>query len=159
MPVLYGVSGAGAAPAQASAPSPTSESRMLPRIARGPRNSARTPRAISRGTVARSISASARSCDREGMGRGSQRLPAAGGVSGCGFVSKRIVKMSTPEMPSTSAWCVFDRIAKRPPSMPSTSHISHSGLSRSSCCENTRPASARSCSSEPGAGSAVARMW
>ena len=60
--------------------------------------------------------------------------------------------MSTPEMPSTSAWWVFESIAKRSPSRPSTSQISQSGLSRSSCWANTRPASALSCSSEPGAG-------
>ena len=40
--------------------------------------------------------------------------------------------------------------AKPPPSRPSTIHISHSGLERSSCWEKIRPASSRSCSSEPG---------
>ena len=43
-------------------------------------------------------------------------------------------------------------IAKRPPSRPSTSQISHSGLVRSSRWENSRPGEARSCSSPPGVG-------
>ena len=63
--------------------------------------------------------------------------------------------MSTPEMPSTSAWCVLPRIAKRSPSSPSTSHSSHSGLLRSSCCEKARPARCLSCSSLPGGGQRV----
>ena len=67
--------------------------------------------------------------------------------------------MSTPEMPSTSAWWVFESIAKRSPSSPSTSHTSQSGLSRSSCWEKTRPARSISWRSEPGEGRAVARTW
>ena len=43
-------------------------------------------------------------------------------------------------MPSTRAWCVFASIAKRSPARPSTIQISQSGLSRSACCEKTRPA-------------------
>ena len=62
-------------------------------------------------------------------------------------------------MPSTSAWWVFEISAKRLPSSPWTSHVSHSGLARSSCWEWMRAASVRSCSSEPGDGSAVWRMW
>ena len=64
-----------------------------------------------------------------------------------------------PEIPSTSAWWVFESTANAPPSSPSASQSSQSGLSRSSCCANTRPASSRSCCSEPGAGSAVERTW
>ena len=62
-------------------------------------------------------------------------------------------------MPSTSAWWVLEITAKRLPMSPWTSQISHSGLARSSCWECTRAAIARSCSSEPGEGSAVWRMW
>ena len=50
--------------------------------------------------------------------------------------------MSTPEMPSTSAWWVFATSAKRPPDMLCTSHISHSGLERSRRCENSAPGQA-----------------
>ena len=126
---------------------------------RGPRNTARTERAISAGIVARSTIASPSSCAEEGSGRGSQRSPVSVGAAGSGEVSNSTDMMSTPEMPSTSAWWVFDSIAKRSPSSPSTSQISQSGLSRSSCWAKTRPARSFSCSSEPGAGSAVERTW
>ncbi len=67
--------------------------------------------------------------------------------------------MSTPETPSTRAWWVLVMIAKRLRSRPWTSHSSQSGFERSSGCEKTRPAMFRSCSSEPGAGSAEWRTW
>ncbi len=67
--------------------------------------------------------------------------------------------MSTPETPSTSAWWVFEISAKRLSSRPCTSQISHSGFERSSRWEKMRPTSWRSCSSEPGRGSAVWRTW
>ena len=67
--------------------------------------------------------------------------------------------MSTPETPSTSAWWVLESRAKRSSATPSTSHSSHSGRSRSSGWENTRPASRLSSSSPPGRGSAVWRTW
>ena len=67
--------------------------------------------------------------------------------------------MSTPETPSTSAWWVFETIAKRLRVRPWTSQNSQSGLVRSSCCEKTRAARFRSCSSEPGDGSAEWRTW
>ena len=62
-------------------------------------------------------------------------------------------------MPSTSAWWVLEISAKRLPSSPWTSHVSHSGFARSSCWEWMRAARLRSCSSEPGCGSAVWRTW
>jgi hypothetical protein len=40
--------------------------------------------------------------------------------------------MSTPETPSTNAWCVFEISAKRPPSSPCTIQTSQSGFERSS---------------------------
>ena len=67
--------------------------------------------------------------------------------------------MSTPETPSTIAWWVLLISAKRLRSSPWTSQSSQSGFERSSCCEKTRPASRRSWSSLPGAGSAVWRTW
>ena len=45
--------------------------------------------------------------------------------------------MSTPETPSTRQWWLLQTIAKRSPSRPSTSHISHSGFERSRRCEKT----------------------
>ena len=62
-------------------------------------------------------------------------------------------------MPSTTAWWVLEISAKRLPSSPWTSHVSHSGFARSSCWEWMRAARLRSCASEPGAGSAVWRTW
>ena len=51
-------------------------------------------------------------------------------------------------------------IAKRsPPSSPSTTHISHSGFERSSCCDMMRPERRFSCRTSPGRGSAVWRTW
>ena len=67
--------------------------------------------------------------------------------------------MSTPETPSTSAWWLLVTSAKRPSSTLSISHISHSGFERSRRWEKTRAARIRSCSSLPGAGRAVWRMW
>ena len=67
--------------------------------------------------------------------------------------------MSTPDTPSTRAWCVLVRSAKRLRVRPCTSHSSQSGFERSSCWEKTRAAIRRSCSSEPGAGSAEWRTW
>ena len=67
--------------------------------------------------------------------------------------------MSTPETPSTRQWWVLVTIAKRSPSTLSTSHISQSGFERSRRWEKTRAARVRSCSSLPGAGRAVWRMW
>ena len=49
--------------------------------------------------------------------------------------------------------------AKRFRVSPWTSHSSQSGFVRSSCWEKTRAAILRSCSSEPGAGSAEWRTW
>jgi hypothetical protein len=67
--------------------------------------------------------------------------------------------MSTPEIPSTSAWWVLAISAKRRPAMRSTSQISHSGLERSRRWEKSRPASRFSAASSPGRGSAVWRTW
>ena len=81
------------------------------------------------------------------------------GGSGTGLRSNRTVAMSTPDTPSTTAWCVFVRSAKRFRVRPCTSHSSQRGFDRSSCWEKTRAAIRRSWSSEPGAGSAECRTW
>ena len=84
---------------------------------------------------------------RVDQGRGARLRPrrpvvdAARPASGTGSRSKRTVPMSTPETPSTIAWWVLVRIAKRSRSRPCTSHSSQSGFERSSCCEKTRAAS------------------
>ena len=116
------------------------------------------PRNTSPGTVARSSNASASSSASLGSGRGTQ---GSGWTVGGGsvLVSNSTVVMSTPEMPSTRAWCVLAISANRSPARRLTREISHSGLSRSSCWENSRPHSLRSCSSLPGRGSAVLRTW
>ena len=95
---------------------------------RGPRRAARAPRTISRGLVARSCSASRSRSRLVGSGRGAHFGGRTGGWSGCSSRSKRTVVMSTPEMPSTSAWWLLPTTAKRSPSSPSTSHSSQSGL-------------------------------
>ena len=112
-------SGLGGAPPPANAKAPTAErlSRALPSTWRGPRHSARLPRTISPGTVARSSSASASSCAPLGTGRGIQGSGSGVGA-GSGVVSNSTVVMSTPETPSTSAWCVLAIIAKRSPLRP-----------------------------------------
>ena len=126
---------------------------------RGPRRAARTPRTISGGLVRRSRQASPSSFRSVGSGRASQGGGEDGEPCGSASRSKRTVVMSTPETPSTSAWWLLPMIAKRPSRRPSTSHSSQSGLLRSSCWEKIRAARLRSCSSEPGAGSAVWRTW
>ena len=94
-----------------------------------------------------------------GVGLGIHGASSWGTGTGTGARSNRTVIRSTPAMPSTSAWWFLEMSAKRPPSRPCTSHVSHSGLERSSACEYMRATSARSCSSEPGPGSAVWRTW
>ena len=85
--------------------------------------------------------------------RAASAARARGGVSG----SARGVEQHGRDVDAGDA--VHQRVvglatstAKRSPSRPSTSQISHSGLSRSSRCENTRPGECRSCSSLPGRG-------
>ena len=98
----------------------------------------------------------------EGSGSGAQAARSSGSA-GTGERSNSTVEMSTPAMPSTSAWCVFEISAKRsPPSSPCRpwiSHTSQSGFERSSRWEKMRPTSWRSWSIEPGAGRAVWRRW
>ncbi len=137
---LKGLGGAGWSPAHASAPSAISVSPAFCAIVRGPRNAARTPRTISRGAIARSSSASASSSASLGSGRGIHSCSGGATGIGSGAESNRTVAMSTPEMPSTSAWWVLDSTAKRSSASPSTSHSSHSGRVRSSGWEKTRPA-------------------
>ena len=104
MSTLNGLGGAGALmPARVVAPTLTTLSFTCATALRGARSSARVPRPISAGTVARSISASPSNLAEPGSGlavhgAGGRDVPA-----GSGEVSNRTVVMSTPEMPSTSA--------------------------------------------------------
>ncbi len=114
--------------------------------------------------AARTVSASERSVSRGAPQRAAQRLRAARrgwrGRRACAraarcrrarapaptraarqpaVVSENITDIrSVAATPSTMQWCTFDSSAQRPPSSPSTTHSSHSGLSRSRCCEKTR---------------------
>ena len=114
------------------------------RQAEGRLDEARTPsatRSTSEGSGAGVQSSSARARPARGRGRtGPWRCP-------------------RPTTPSTSAWCVFEISAKRPPSSPWMIQISQSGFERSRRCEKMRPARLRSWSSLPGFGSAVWRTW
>ena len=67
--------------------------------------------------------------------------------------------MSTPETPSTRQWWLLPIDAKRPPSTPSTSHISHSGFERSRRCEKIARREGPQLLLDPGGGSAVWRTW
>ena len=156
MSTLNGLGGAGALmPASVVAPTLARLSLTCETALRGARSRARVPRPISAGTVARSSSASPSSLAEPGSGlavhgAGGRDVPA-----GSGEVSNRTVVMSTPEIPSTSAWWVLAISANRLPAMRCTSQISHSGLERSRRWENSRPASCFSAASSAGRGSAV----
>ena len=160
MSTLKGLSGAGALiPAHVVAPMLVRPSTTCDSALRGARSSARVPRAISAGTVVRSRSASPSSLAGPGSGLAVHGIGGREEGTGSGAVSNSTVVMSTPEMPSTSAWWVLAISAKRSPAIFSTSQISHSGLERSRRWENSRPASCLSALSSAGLGSAVWRMW
>ena len=108
------------------------------------------------GMVTRAASA-ATSAAEEGSLCGCHRSSSWCWAGGSGSRSNSTVARSTPEMPSTSEWWVFEISANRPPSSPSTSQFSHSGLARSSGWDAIREVSRNSCSSVPGGGSAVCR--
>ena len=78
---------------------------------------------------------------------------------GVGVGSSTTPYRSVPETPSTMQWCTLEISAQRPPCSRSTSQYSHSGRLRSSRAAITRPISADSSASRPGAGSAVRRRW
>ena len=73
-------------------------------------------------------------------------------ISQSGVGDWRICEMSTPEVPSIMQWWILLIRAKRPPSRPSTTQISHSGRSRSRCWAMMRAARFFSWLSEPGFG-------
>ena len=137
------LSGLGGAPWTAAAAIAASPATLRPACAPALSGLRSVPRASSSGPVTRSASASANISALLGAGRGAHAGPGSGS-GGSGSRSKSTVMMSTPLIPSTSAWWVLAISAKRPSAIVSTSHISHSGLSRSSCWANTRPASERS---------------
>ena len=110
------------------------------------------------GARASSSASLASSCAADGVGAGIHSRSGSAG-SGTGWMSNRTVAMSTPETPSTRAWWVLVTNAKRLRVRPWTIHSSQSGFVRSSLWLKTRAAMLRSCSSEPGEGSAEWRTW
>ena len=113
-------------------------------------------------------------------GRAQQALDALGhqlGVRGLGLAASS--RRSAPATPAGTGLEVeqhggdVDAATRRPPARggssrsarsarprgPGPARVSHSGLERSRRWEKIRPASWRSCSLEPGAGSAVWRTW
>ncbi len=154
-----GVDGAGFRPAQTISPMPSAATRASASARSGVRSAAiafavtdmeafamPTAPALTRST---------------GLGSGSAIHGSRSSSTGVGSGprSKRTVARSTPAIPSIIAWWAFVSRPKLPSSSPSMSHISHSGLERSSCWENTRATRFWSCSWLPGDGSAVWRTW
>jgi hypothetical protein len=152
-----GVSGAGFSPAQATSPTPSIASPAADRVWRGWVIARVAREAMPSGSLATLFAPSAISSACEGSGWGVQSSGST--CCGTGARSNSTEAMSTPETPSTSAWWVLLISAKRLSSSPCTSHSSQSGFERSSRWEKIRPASWRSCSVDPGAGSAVWRTW
>ena len=75
------------------------------------------------------------------------------------------VSISTPETPSTAAWCTFEKMANDPGGRPSTlsnpsiTYASHEGRERSSGRASSRATWMHSCRQSPGFGSAMCRTW
>ena len=124
---------------------------------RGPRSSARVWRTSSAGDVERTKTAFARRSAVDGSRSGRQARGSSGSTSG--EASSTSASRSVPAMPSTMQWWVLETRAQWSSSRPSMSHISHSGLLRSSRCAMTRPTTRESSSGPPGRGSAVSRRW
>ncbi len=126
---MNGLGGAGAlTPASVVAPTPTTVSLRWASALRGVRSAARAPLSISPGTVERSSSASPSSFACPGSGRATHGAGGRDGCSGSGEASNSTVVMSTPEIPSTSAWWVFAITANLSFAMCATNHISHKRL-------------------------------
>jgi hypothetical protein len=155
---LSGTSGAGLSPAQNTSPRPSTASRACSSEWPGWDSASSARPASETGVRISPLTPSATRSISEGSGDGVQPS-SSGGSGGTGLRSNRTVAMSTPDTPSTSAWWVFEMTAKLVPSKPWISQTSQSGFERSSRCEKMRPTSWRSCSSEPGLGSAVWRTW
>ena len=152
------------------------DARRGPRRCAGPRRAARasrrwSARRPSAGTVARSISERG-----EQLRRPSARARATHARSGRGAaaaparatVSNRTEVMSTPETPSTSAWWVFEMIAKRgepsvgrsealdevhlPQRLRAVERRARTGARRSARARRRRPARAARCGGRGSAG-------
>ena len=157
---LSGLGGAPRSPARATRRGP----RPRAAGAHGRAADARARRAAPRATPS---GVAASSATRVGEQRRASSARAAGTTAGARLALGRIrleveehghdVDARDRRRPARGGSCRSARSWSSP--TRSTSHISHSGLERSSCCENTRPASVRSSSSPPGAGSAVWRTW
>ena len=128
---LSGTFGAGFANAQPSSPSPSAAPRARATSVRGLVTACSARRAARSGKVIRSSTPRATIVLVDGSGSGTQPSSSSRGF-GTGWRSKSTVRMSTPETPSTSAWWVFVRSAKRLRVRPWTSQSSQSGFERSS---------------------------
>ena len=114
---------------------------------------------MSMGRSARATSAWPMSSRPEGT-RGSAAC-AGGRLSGAGSGtrSNSTESSAAPETPSTVEWCILAMSPIRPSASPSTIHISHSGLDRSSWRPVMSPARSASWRSPPGRGTAASRTW
>ena len=130
-------------------------SRATWRDSRGLRAASRRARSCSLGSNVRRVIVRSTSSAPRGSGAGSHGATAPAPAA---LLSSNIIDIrSVAATPSTMQWCTFDSSAQWFSLSPSTIHSSHSGLPRSSCWENSRAASFRSCASVPGFGIAVWR--
>ena len=154
-----GVSGALTTAFQATSPTPAAASRAWARVRPGLPSTDAARRARPSGAPARSVTPRAATSTSPGSGAGCHGVVGPGTDVPSRSRSNITAVRSAPETPSTRQWWVLLITAKRPSSRPSTSHSSHSGLERSRRWLKIRPASSRSWSTDPGAGSAVWRTW
>ena len=89
-----------------------------------------------------------------GSSTGSEKSSAA-----IGSRSNRWTRKSAPEAPSMALWCTLVMTPTRSCLSPSTTHISHRGLVRSSGAPAICPASSASSRRPPGAGAPILRRW
>ena len=157
MDTFSGLELAGRAMVRAAEASPTTLRPTWPTVSCTSTRPVRTVSTTAFGERAISLTAPATSSTDDGSRRGRQL---SGGTSrGSGLASRMTCPMSTAAAPSTIAWWVLVRIAKRSSSRPSTRYISHSGRARSSGRLMIRATRSWSWSSVPGRGSAERRTW
>ena len=155
-----GVGGAGFRPAQTISPTPSAATRASASARSGARSAASAFAVTASDAFAIPAAPALSSDDGVRVGLGDPRVEVARrsasararGRTGPSRGRRRRCRRSSRGGSSSAA-------PKLPSSRPSMSHISHSGLERSSCCEKTRATRFMSCSWLPGAGSAVWRTW
>ena len=101
----------------------------------------------------------------DGSGSGRHGVSGGGGSTTSGVWLWIAVIISTPDLPSTAAWWIFNTKAKAPGGTPSTlsrpsmTYNSHSGFDRSSGRAWSRAAWMQNCRQSPGRGRAMCRTW